>query len=381
MDRIIRYYLYILPIFSLIGIILGSLRIAYATSFSEYMLLLSAIFDLFIVLTGWKKLINNKIITLVLILLLISLIVGLFNNEMSRRFITDFTNPFFFFAKIYIFKIYWQKYDFSLYVTKYYIRAAFWGSLALLPFVYLLFSRAGATRMAIFPPMELPFSYHMQSGGLFFFVSLIIILLYGKRAQLIGAVLTFFMYIILFKKKQIVKYLVIAICGSFALWYIFENYSDNYAVSRLSSTFTQVEDNRQGGVEGVAGSRAVEIESILREMTGAVDYIFGKGFGFEYHFEFNQTNKMHSNAHFTPVALLSKYGTFFTLFIYLYFFYCFFNFKRKNFDLPYFTALGTCLFVFFESFFSYALFVTPIFPVALGYILYRQQKLKTLRYV
>lgn len=377
MDRVIRIYLYILPFYSLLGIILSAFRTAYAESYTEYVLLAAAILDLLILMTGWKKLFNSTI-GLVLLFMLLSLLVGLLNNELSRRFITDFTNPFFFFGKIFVFKLFWKNHSFHDYFLKYYIKITFWGSVILLPIVYFIFSGAGATRMSIFPPLELPFSYFMQTGGIYFFVSLIAILLYGKRAQLIGAVFTFFLYILVFKNREIIKYIIITILGIFALSLVLENYSDNYAIRRLLSTFDQVEDRRDGGgIEGVAGSRAVEVESILREMNHPIDYIFGKGFGFEYHFEFNETNKMHANAHFTPIALLSKYGLFFTLFFYLFIFSVLFKFQRRNFDSLYFSALGACFFVFFESFFAYAIFVTPIFPISLGYLLFRQSTQQT----
>src|SRR5690606_6002221 len=105
------------------------------------------------------------------------------------------------------------------------------------------------------------------------------------------------LYILAFKKKEFVKYLLIGLFGLLIMVNVAERYSDNYAIRRLLSTFEMAEDNRGGDVVGeVAGSRAVEVESILEEMDGIADYMFGKGFGFVYHFVFNETDKMHANA-------------------------------------------------------------------------------------
>ncbi len=158
MRRYIKIYLNVLPVFSLVGIILSVFRTAYQDNYAQVFLGISAVFDLGIIVAG-RKYWNRKFIVWVLVFMLMSLTMGLLNNnELSRRYITDFTNPFFFFAKTLVFIAYWNIADFEKY-TKYYIKVSFWGSLALLPVTYFLFNQAGATRLAIFPL----WSYHFPA--------------------------------------------------------------------------------------------------------------------------------------------------------------------------------------------------------------------------
>ncbi len=127
-----------------------------------------------------------------------------------------------------------------------------------------------------------------------------------------GALVTFFVFVLLFKRNQVIKFIVIGLIGLFGLNYVFTTYSDNLAVRRLTSTLEMYNDSEggSGGVKELSGSRAVEIETILKEMNTIPDYLFGKGFGYTYMFEFGPLVKMNANAHFSPIALLSKYGLF-----------------------------------------------------------------------
>ena len=103
MDKFSKFYINSLPIFSLISIVLSTFRSTGQGSYNEIYLLTLALFDLIIVYKG-RNYINKPIVFIVVIMSLFTLIIGMFNFEFSRRFITDFTNPVFFFSNIYIFK-------------------------------------------------------------------------------------------------------------------------------------------------------------------------------------------------------------------------------------------------------------------------------------
>lgn len=270
--KIINIYLWLLPFYLLSIIFLGTIRIAFQNNLAENILIVSILMDLIIIITNKKKA-ANSVVFFIIIMLTLSCVVGLLNdNELSRRYITDFTNPLFFFAKIFIFAAYFDNTKFESFIN-YFRKVAFWGSIALLPLTYFLFRYAKASRIAIFPPMELPFSYFMSNNILFMMVSLIIIMLYGKRAQLIGAVMTFFIFIISFRKKSLVKYLIITLLCLGMLSYIFNEYKDNIAVRRFTYTFEQLEDSDNGNtaVVEIGGSRFTEVESIMKEMNGITD--------------------------------------------------------------------------------------------------------------
>lgn len=375
MNKVIKYYLYILPFYSLIGIMLGVLRTAYQDSYAQAFLLVGAIFDTIIIISGFKYVFNKKII-FVLLLLIVSLFIGLYNNELSSRFVTDFTNPFYFFAKVYIFRRYWFTADFKKF-SKYYTIMSFVGSVALLPLTYFLFKQQGATRLAIFPPMELPFVNFMLNNGLLLIASFIVIFFYGKRAQLVSALLTFFLYTFVIKRKHIFKYLGIMALGLVVVTYIFSAYSDNLAVKRLSTTLDFFNDNsNKQDLDQVSAGRFNEMEAITRTMD-LKDYFIGKGFGFTYSQDLKSGIKEATNAHFSPIGFLSKYGLVFTIFMYYFVLSIFFKTKKELLKVnTYNIGLGVSLFIFFESFFAYAMFVVPIFPIALGVVLANQHMYK-----
>ncbi|WP_397300223.1 hypothetical protein [Nonlabens ulvanivorans] len=301
-----------------------------------------------------------------------SVFVGLFNDvEISRRYITDVTNPLFFFCKILIFTEYWKNGDFKKYVG-YYTKVGVWGSVILLPIAYFIYSSAGVNRIAIFPPLELPFASYLQGNPLILILILILILLYGKRAQLAGALMTFVAYIILFQKKKIFKYLMLGIIGIIVFTVILEQFSDNNAIRRLTYTYEQVTDapSLLEGLSAVSAGRDDEIDSIFALMTDDVDYLFGLGVGFTYDLGV-YVDKDVSNVHFSPLGFLSKYGMFFTLFIYYYLFNTLFSFNKRYVDRNYIVGYSLFIFIFIESFFSYSLFVTPLAAVSIGYLKFR----------
>lgn len=378
MHRIIKYYLLFLPVFSLLGIISSISRSVYQDSYVQQFLILSATLDFLIIVSGFRYMLNKQIAALFL-LLFFSLVIGLLNNEISRRFITDFISPLFFFAKIFVFAKYWDTTNFNKYI-KFYTRVAFIGSLVLLPVTYVLFNSTGNTRLAIFPPMELPFANYMLSSSMLTLVSFIVILLYGKRAQLFSAVMTFLFYTFFFKRKEIFKYLLVSIVVGVIGFFLFNRFSDNLAVSRLQATFDVYNESKTGNanLDKLSAGRYNEFETIISQME-LKDYFLGKGMGFTYNIDGGETNIETANAHFSPIGFLSKYGLLFTIFVY---YFLISTFAKTNKLLlssnDYIIALGVSCFVFLESFFAYALFVTPILPVVLGVLISYQRKAKFL---
>lgn len=373
MKKFVKFYLIALPFISLLGIILSTLRIAFQTSYISYILIGGAVLDAFVVFLGRKHLNNPKIFFLV-VLLTISILIGLLSgNELSRRYITDFTNPFFFFSKVLIFSAYWKECDFSKFLN-YYVKVAFWGSLGLLPLVYFLFRSSGVNRISIFPPLELPFAVYMQSGGVLTIISLLMILLYGKRAQLGAAVMTFIIFIFIFKRSQFIKYTILSIAMVLIGSLFISEFTDNPAVARISNTVTTLfnSDDKAESLSSVSAGRDDEIDSVLKIMDD-LDYFTGLGIGFTYDLD-NFSNEGVSNLHFSPLSFLSKYGLIFTIFLYLFFIKQFLSVKKEFLEKDYIAAYATVVFVFLESFFAYAIFVTPILPVAMGYIYHYQKK-------
>jgi hypothetical protein len=376
MNRVVEGYLRLLPYFSLIGIILSILRTAFQMSYIEYFLLFGACLDLLIVLAGFRCLFQRPMFA-VLCLMVFSLVIGLLNNDLSRRFITDFTNPFFFFCKILIFKQYWENSNFNVYI-KYYTRVAVVGSLVLLPITYFLFASTGTTRLAIFPPMELPFSYYLAGNSPTIILSLLVIVLYGKRAQLVSALFTFLLYLFFVRRDKILLYIFFAVLACIPAVLFLSAFSENLAIQRLNTTIELYfeEESNDENLNRLSAGRLDEFKTITEEMD-LKDYALGKGLGFTYVKNLRDGDKEATNAHFSPLGFLSKYGIVFTFFIYIYLGNIIFKLNTRLFkSKKYLVAAGVCMFVFFESFFAYAIFVTPIFSVALGVMLAETSLLK-----
>jgi hypothetical protein len=369
MNKFIKFYLIILPLIALLGIILSIFRIAFSIDYVQLYILFGTSLDLIIIILG-RKYLSKKIILFVFYILMFSVLVGLIQgNEITRRYITDFTNPFFFFCKIYIFKAFWEVNDFKKFI-RYYTKIGVIGSLILLPITYYIFSLAGASRMAIFPPMELPFSYFLQSNNvLFLLISFIIIILYGKRAQLVGAMVTLFIFKLYLSRKKLLLNVTLITLSFFLFLLSLKYFSDNLAINRINYTIEQFQDS---GTSGVANTRILEVEAILSEMNSVVDFFFGKGIGFTYYYE-HTADSSRSNAHFSPLSFISQYGFIFTMFLYYYLIRTIFK-KTKKRSSNYNIAAITCIFIFIESFFAYTLFVTPIFPLAFGYLKTRKNE-------
>jgi len=155
MNTLTRLYVKFIPIYSILLIWAGALRIAIGFQHIYIFLLCLAILDAVLVI-HYLGTSFSPLVIVVTSFLLSSFVLGIHNdNILSRRYITDVINPLFFFAKILLFKKYWRRESFNAYV-RYYVRVAIVGSMISLPLVYYVFSRKGATRMAIFPPLELP---------------------------------------------------------------------------------------------------------------------------------------------------------------------------------------------------------------------------------
>lgn len=369
MDKTAKFYLSSLPFFSLISIVLSTFRSTGQGGFNEIFLLALALLDLIVIYKGRKYLLNYAVLTIFL-MSFFTFIIGLINFELSRRFITDFTNPVFFFAKIYIFKEYWSRNDLSSYL-KYYTRFAFIGSIVLLPFVYFMFASTGSTRLAIFPPMELPFSNYLISGNnIFLLFSFVIIFLYGKRAILVGAFLTLLTYIIFVNRKNLLKYILFLVFFIVIMIQVFTIFSDNLAVKRITYTFELFSGKDDNKLNKISAGRSDEVDAIIKLMD-PIDYVIGKGAGFKYYMMNKGELEEATNAHFSPLGFLSKYGIIFTLFIYVFLYRILFRQNIKHLDNKNFLiALCTSIFIFIESFFAYTTFVAPIYPVLLGAVLY-----------
>lgn len=361
-----KFYLKFLPYYSLIGIPLSISRSVVLVNLNIPFLVLGLILDIMIIGRNIKNISLDLNLRTLIFLLYGSLIIGVINSDSipSRRIFTDISNPLFFFLKIYIFSKVWRNYDIRSYI-KYYAKVGLVGSLILLPMTYFIFNSFGAQRLAIFPPMELPFGFYLVRSKLMAILCLLVILLYGKRTLLISALGGYIYSLRSLKKRKIVISVFIIFSGIY-LYSIFLNNSESLALARLNRTIEQLYTvDPEELLEVIGGARYKEYEAITNEMD-SLDYFIGKGVGFTYEYFHNNQYREVANAHFSPLGLTSKYGIFFAFFTYFIIFRITFR-SYKNSKTRRILQITSCLLII-ESFFAYSIFVMPIFPVVLGYL-------------
>lgn len=350
-----------LPLLALASVLLSSLRIANGLDFAAYYLSFIVLLDLLLIL-----LFNNKLITkytvACFVLLVPAFIIGFFNNEISRRYLTDFMLPFIFFLKIAVFSEYWKTQSMEKYIIKF-SRITFAVSLILIFVVYFIFMYFDASRISILAPLEVPAALYLLTNPILFLMTLILIVLYGKRAQLVSVVIVFLISFKIVSPKIKLAFLLMVPILLFSLFTFIVNEPDNISVMRMVYSFELL---MNGDFGLLSAGRLGEVNAILKDMEWS-DYIFGKGNGYVYERPSSQGGfTVVSNAHFTPVGLISKYGVFFTVFVYYFFFKLFISLNLKESGVYHKAIYISVLVIFIESFFSYALFVLPILPVLLG---------------
>ena len=249
---------------------------------------------------------------------------------------------------------------------KYFVKITVIYSLILLPITYYFFNAQDVNRLSIFPPLELGFAFYLHGSNIFLPIIFFIIVLYGKRSLLISVALVFVFSFFKNSKKNLYKFLL-SITLLLLVFTYFDDISENKGFSRISNTFDQVNKlDLEDVFEVIGGSRYLEFKTITQELD-IIDYVIGKGVGYTYSFIWNNEYKTVSNSHFSPIGLISKYGIIFTVFLYYFLLRLFYRSYPSN--KEYKIAVSTALVVFIESFFAYSLFIIPIFPIVLGYLI------------
>ncbi len=335
--------------------------------------------DLTLIICNLSRIKLNIIEVSLICILLFSVIVGLLNlTPISRRYVTDFLMPLSFVLKISLSRKFFsiEKYAsfFSSKFLKRFAIAAFFSSIITIALFYIVVQ---------FIPMYLgltPIIYPfliwamMSKKNLYVLMAIAVIVFSGKRSILLGVVFVFMFYFIGIRKNKLKS--IAALGGIILLGFIiFESagIQDSRAFRKYEWTFYKLQEAAENPevLDLVSGGRMGEIESIYQEMN-SYDYLFGKGVGFTY--ELKSTGygdvKVHSNAHFTPLALISKYGVVFYILIMFYILFSLFrarNKYRKN------EWLSTFFFLYIigvniDFIFAYGFFTERLFPFAIGYL-------------
>lgn len=375
----IKLYLKLTLIISLINLPIGTFATFFGLrDYAIYFILISGlILDSFFLFKFIKHIKINTIEFFLLSFIIISIFIGLINNDFSRSFFTDFLNPIYFILKISLLRQLFLNHEIRNFIK----RNIFLASKYLFGFsifTIILFSILAryvdyyvGTGITTHPYL---ISVLLSTSIYQIIFVFIIVVLSGKRALLISSIIIIIYTQIRIIKKVPLKFLLITTLVSFSFYSYFSIDFDKYAsLGKYIWTFEKLvesdfEFNLDNQLINIASAgRIGEIKAVVEEMN-FVDFIIGKGSGFKYDYENLEGELMlnYSNVHFTPLSLISKYGFLFFIFLSYYFFKSLKNIQNSGYLNIFFGIYLVGLLI--DMIFAYAIFVDPFIPIALGYL-------------
>lgn len=328
--------------------------------------------DILFIIKNFKRISFTKLDALYLFFLLFSVLIGVLYNETSRRYISDFLLPFNFLLKMIVVRngVEYKKFseDFFWFVKKYTIVTFLAGIISVCMFYFYKtgdFEYLGLTPI-VYPKL---ITSLLSGKSLFILGCFLIAFLSGKRAILMGCITIFFAFIFFIKKANGLKfYLPFAfIALVMFIWPQNDTIKSSQAGNKLSYTLEEANVNDVSTLDKITGGRFAEVESI-NETMAPIDYLIGKGIGFTYTFKRSGEviAEEYGNAHFSPMSIISKYGSFFFIVLSTYLIIGVKQIFNPNLDYKFFALfiLGCMI----EYLFAYGIFIDKLMPLALGYL-------------
>ena len=372
------FYFNFVIFYSFISVPIALLRVFFNINFVLPSLLLTFVLKIFFLVVNRNKIKTPLIIMVLLILISISLIIGLISHDFSRRIITDFLKPILFLliAGVFIGVSDDDREYFKNRIKKAAIPFWLYSALAsLLTFLLLRITNRG--NIGFLPPIEIPFCLSMFSLNYVGIVgSFLIIFLSGKRAVLFAFVFIFIVRLLTPSAKTFLTIVIIVPLLITSFIFFSGDLSNSVAYRKYEYTlrgFTSFfEDDRAdwNKLDKYTGARISEARSALKDVKD-LDFIFGKGLGYTYTYQVDGVvlDSNYGNIHFTPLSLLVYYGGIYTVFFYLLFFIALFkSFIKQKKDELIGVLFYLVFFIFMTSFFSYAIFNSPLWPMVLGLV-------------
>jgi hypothetical protein len=382
----VKNYLNLIIVYGVLDFTLGifSVFLGERTIFISVMLSLRLFLDILLILFNLKNLRFKSIEIFLISILFLNLILGLFYFPLGRRHFTDFVNPLMFILKIISFRIYfltmYNYRNFNNYISKF-SKIMFWAGIIGVIELYILISimpaYLGAT--PIIYPYLIKGLLEMDFSTILF--SIIAVFFAGKRAMLIGVIVVIFVYYGLIRKKlkSIILFFILFFSLLSSLYISYkEKIEENPAVSKYKYTIDELSSdnfayNNLDLINIVSGGRISEIEGAFKYFDTPFDFAFGQGAGFTYRWyqvDGLDFEDYHSNVHFTPAGIVSKYGFFFFLFLFI---YIFDTLRKTRISVKRYDFLSIFFYLYvigalIDSFFAYTLFIEILLPIALGYL-------------
>lgn len=350
-----------------------------------FFLFLRLIIDIILCLSNLRFLRVNQIEVLLILLLVFNIFVGIYhNNEFSRRWITDLSNPLFFIFKVTIIRMYVEFSSLNLITFNNFIK-----NYANAFFIAGILQVVGFYILLLFTPMYLgltPIIYPklifslIEKNNALFFASFLIIILGGKRAMLIGGLLIITYYKSVIQKKAAIYAIalfVTTIVSFIAFDYFGEQIEQQESYSKYKVSYDVINStdfswSDMEMLDYVGGGRVGEVLSSTKALHNSFDWLFGIGAGFVYELESVAygDRTQHSNAHFSPVSIITKYGLVFYIVFMVYVIYplTISRKKWKKYSKLHIILLLFCIGALVDTFFAYTFFIETLLPLALGFL-------------
>ena len=382
--RFVEKYLILIIIYGVIDFVIGGFAVFFdiRTPFILTMLSIRLLLDFLLIVFNFTKIKLSKLEILLIGLLFITLFLGILNFPIGRRHFTDFINPLMFILKISIFRQF-LSFQSNIWIKTYifkFARILFWVGMinvaALYIINYFMPIYLGAT------PIAYPFLIKAMLGSNIKYSSIAIIgvILAGKRAILLGVIVILVTYYVIIKKKiKSIFYFLIAIFFLSSIYIIFQdNVEETQAINKYKNSFNAIssydfEYDDLDLLNTISGGRISEIQGAFQDFDSPFEYAFGQGVGFVFRWYLSDNiiiQDNHSNVHFSPAGIISKYGLLFFISLYFYIFLAMIKsrlgWKKSNY-LHIFMFLYV-IGVLVDSLFAYTLFIDIFLPIALGYL-------------
>jgi hypothetical protein len=222
-------------------------------------------------------------------------------------------------------------------------------------------------------PIIHPFIINHVLNGNFLgvLVGLTVVFFSGKRSTLISSLVVLLAYFLKNAKNKIrIVAITLAIIFPVIIGLNRIDLDKFTAYNKYKWTFEQIPlilENPES-IDFLTGGRYAEIRSIAESME-YYDYAFGEGVGYTYELKSERygTLERQTNAHFTPISIISKYGIlFFAVLIWYIYYPLLRGGEYSNKRLRVFFAF-LILALSIDYLFAYGIFTNRLMPFAIGF--------------
>ncbi|XOV79191.1 MAG: hypothetical protein ACFHVJ_20125 [Aestuariibacter sp.] len=314
--------------------------------------------------------------------LILAPLIGLGNQFLNRTFMTDMIVYYTFFFKIFIFYHLFKDIKYVNQYHRFLNSYTFWAvvvGVLTISIMTLLKNYGHKFYFSSSPDITFAYAMSIVKGNTIgsYFIMLIGVLS-GKRMLFVGLSVIFLLSFRRYVSSTRHNLIMVAVILGGMLFLETTNYLALPGIAKIQQVFSTEASDFVELLQKAAPHRFNEVLSIMYVMEW-YDYILGKGFGFRFFWlgneELHEAGITHSNAHFTPFGLVSKFGILGASLFFIMFFYV----LRKAFKLRKESPISYMNYLFMvsiliQSLFAYILFNNTLVPLVIAYVLSQRNK-------